>query len=110
MAVQYYERIYHTNSDDTENSVTTLDSTAEEPKKIVAIGVLSETNEGILRCYWERDNFLTLPTGSLSESGIMEYPVDLELQVGEGIEITLQNVTAGTDAVLVGYVRYEITG
>ena len=33
MAVQYYERIYHTNSDDTENSVTTLDSTAEEPKK-----------------------------------------------------------------------------
>lgn len=110
MALQYYERINHANSTDNETEITTLESTTEEPKKIIAIGILSETNNGILRGYWERDNAIVLPTGAMTESGIQEYPVDLELKVGESFELTLQNVSAGSNASIVGYVRYEIIG
>ena len=109
MVKQYYERISHTNSADTETTIDELESTTEEPKKIIAIGVIKDTNGGILRGYHERDNFLEFPTGDITESGFSEIPVDVELPVGESFLLTLQNATAGTNAALIGYIKYEIT-
>jgi len=108
MALQYYEPINHTNTVNTEVDVVSLTSTNEEPKKIVAIGILKETNAGILRGYHERDNHLEIPTAYSTESGIMEYPVDLDLPVGETFALTLQNEAAGVHAQLQGYIRYEL--
>lgn len=109
MVKQYYEAISHTNTVDTEVEVHSLESTTEEPKKIIAIGLIKDTNGGILRGYHERDNFLEFPTGDITDSGLQEIPVDVELPVGESFLLTLQNATAGTNAALIGYIKYEIT-
>lgn len=109
MAKNYYEAISHANTVDTEVDVHNLESTTEEPKKIIALGLIKDTNGGILRGYHERDNFLEFPTGDITDSGFQEIPLDLELPVGESFLLTLQNAAAGTNAQIVGYIKYEIT-
>lgn len=108
---EYIKGFNHTNSGDTEETVLTLTSTAEEPKKIIKVVIASETNNGIMKFYIEREAIgEDIPTGSLSTNQLAELPVGHDLPVGQEFKLTLKNKTAGTNATIVGYVIYEITG
>ena len=109
MAQQFIEPIYHTNSADTETAVESLESTTEEPKRIVGLVIATDTNGGILKLYKERDNFASIVSGALDASGPYFIAIDLELEVGKTFSVTLTNRTAGSNAVIQGWIVWELT-
>ena len=106
--VFYYEPIYHENASDKEENVLELYSSREEPKTVVSIVLLGWTNEGILRVYREKEKLGEIPTGASTIQLPIEIPIDLELPEGQRAIITLQNRISGTNAKIIGYVKYII--
>jgi hypothetical protein len=106
--MRYYKTIEHTNTTDKEEVVLQMTSSEEEKYKIIALHIVKETNNGILRLYKERDNFGTLLTGYATIQNTLTIPIDIELEVGKTFKITLQNKASGTNAGIVGFIEYEI--
>ena len=106
----YYKGFDHTNASDDEETVVKLTSTAEEKKKIVAVGIVYDSNDGILKAYVEREAIVEdLPTGDITEKQLTEIPVGIDLPEGQTFKVTLKNKVAGTNATIRGYIKYEIT-
>ena len=108
MVQQYYQRVKATNTQDGQILISSLTSTPQEPKHICAVGVLKETNAGILHMLYERDDFAQIDTGQASLTGVIEYEVDIPLKDGETFALKLENLVNGTNAGVVAYIRYEI--
>ena len=106
--MKYYEGFSHTNSSDNEEDVVSLTSTSEEKKKINKILIFSETNDGVMRWYVERERVGTHYTNKATIQNALEFEVDRELAEGETFKITLKNVSSGTNAAIVGAIEYEI--
>jgi len=106
--VYYYEPIYHVNTSDNEEPVVRLYSSKEEPKTIVSLIFLEWNNEGIVRLYRERENLGEIPTGTTKTQLPLGIPVELDLPEGQEFKITLQNRVSGTNAQIVGYIKYLI--
>jgi len=107
-----YKGFDHTNTTDDEENVLEITSTEAEVKRIVAVNIIKETNAGKLKFYIERENLFEENTYHKTAQWSTYYPlrfiINEELDIGKTFRITLQNVTAGTNAELVGYVEYEI--
>lgn len=110
MAEQYFTAINHTNTTNAETLVESIESTQEEPKKIIGLVFTDNTNRGVLRLYQERDNFGEIITGKLNVLAGKTIEIDRELPVGDSFDITLTNVSAGSNAFIEGFVIYEIMG
>ena len=110
MAELYYAAINHTNTTNAETAVKNIESTQEEPKKIVAVVISHNTNSGVMRFYHERDNFGEIITGNLDTFMGRPIEIDRELPVGESFDITLTHVSAGSNAFVEGFIIYEIMG
>ena len=106
--VYYYEPIYHQNSSDKEEDVVTLYSSRQEPKTIVSVVLLGWVNEGILRIFREKEKLGEVPTGASDIQLPIEIPIDLELPEGQRCVLTLQNRVSGTNAKIIGFVKYII--
>jgi len=107
--VKYFASFDHTNGSDNEETVLTLTSCEEEKIKIDAIHILSETNEGILTWYIEREKIGEHRTGVATIQNELIREVNAALEVGKTFKITLRNKISGTNAAVVGAVEYEIT-
>ena len=106
--VEYYEMINHTNSSDSEEDVIELYSSKEEPKEVVEIHITKVTNAGILKAYIEREKIAEIPTEGLNIQNSLVIPVGAKIPEGQKFKITLQNIVSGTNAQVIGYIRYHI--
>lgn len=106
--VYYYEPVSTVMQDNTEHEIVSITSTKEESKRIDLLQIMKSTNEGILRVYLERDNIATIPTVTPDGSDNGKRELDVKLDVGETLSITLQNKTAGSNAGVTGFVKYLI--
>lgn len=108
----YYKGVDHTNTTDDEEDVVSITSTEVEKKKVVEVGIVKETNAGELKFYVERENLFEgntyHKTAQATLQNALVYSIDREIPVGQTFKLTLKNVTAGTNAALVGYVKYQI--
>lgn len=108
----YYAHIDHTNSSDDPESILSVESTEAEKKRIKALHIVAHTNEGKLKPFIEREGLVEgdgyIKTGAATLQNELVIPLDHELPIGQKFELTLQNVAAGTNAALVGWVEYEI--
>jgi len=104
----YFEAFNHANSSDNEETVLTITSNETEKKKIVAIHIISEVNDGVLTWYIDREKIGNHYTGKATIQNFLTFNVDSELNVGEEFKITLKNVVSGTNAEIVGLVEYQI--
>lgn len=102
----------HANTTDKKETVLSITSSEEEPKRIVNVRITSETNLGWLDFAVERESLFHL--GKLYQTGKavirnadMIFPINLDLPVGQTFNIYLQNVTAGVNAEIYGYIEYE---
>jgi len=106
----YYEGFDHANSSDKEETVIEIESSEEEPKRIIVIGITAVSNAGYLSAYVRREQVMNgIPTEGMNIQNVFEIPVDIELPVGQKFKLTLKNKVAGTNAGIRGYVKYEIT-
>lgn len=109
---EFYYGIDHANTGDTSETVIEIESTEEETKTIKTLEIISETNEGLLEMYVDREGFFEAKTYHLTAKATIEnkltLPINRTLAPGEKYTITLQNKAAGVNAELVGHVIYEI--
>ncbi len=96
--MNYYDRIAHNNTSDVETTIYEKISKEEEKYRIKELRIYRETNAGIGRIYVEREQIGVIPTSMSTISNFLRYEYDIDLRVGESFKITLQNVTAGTNA------------
>jgi len=106
--VYHYEPIFHVNSSDEEERVVELYSSKEEPRSIISVVLFSWNNEGRMAFYREREKLGEIPTGTTNTKLPIEIPINLDLPEGQRFSITLKNRVSGTNASVVGYVKYEI--
>ena len=104
----YYEPIWHENSTDKEEEIASLYSSKEEPKHIDSIILIGWNNEGILAIYREREKLGEIPTGASNIQLPAEIPIDLDLPEGQTFRLTLKNRVTGTNAKLIGYIKYQL--
>ncbi|MHC1567523.1 MAG: hypothetical protein ACXQTD_07425 [Candidatus Syntropharchaeia archaeon] len=112
MMTKYYKGFDHTNSSDNEESVVTLTSTDEEPKRIRAVVITQRlSNDTLLIGYLEREKIIEDVRIEASPVGNdpFRFAVDLSIPVGETFTLKLQNQSAGSNGGVVGYLEYEIT-
>ncbi len=105
---EYYVDISHTNSSDLEEDVYTLKSTVEEPKTAISLIIFNWSNKGYLRIYHEREKVAELLIGDGTLSNPYELPLNVDLDVGEELKITLTNYTSGTNAGITAALKYHI--
>ena len=100
--------IYHTNSSDMEEDVEELYSSKEEPVEVLEINILKVSNAGVLRAYIEREKIAEIPTESVNILNSLVIPINAKIPEGQKFKITLQNIVSGTNAQVIGYIRYHI--
>lgn len=108
----YYVGIDHTNSSDDEEEVIRITATEKEPRRIISVLINSETNSGKLRMYIDRENLFSgesyWKTGVTTIRNYYEIEVNRTLSPGETFKLTLQNITAGTNASISGAVKVDV--
>lgn len=108
--VRYFERIDHVNSSDEPEEVITVTSSSEAPKTVERLLITSETNGGILEVNIEQETPIEYQTANATIQNFLEIPVEAELPVGQAVEVTLENVSAGVNAEVHGIIEYSIRG
>ncbi len=107
-----YEKGFdHTNTTDVEELVVSLASTEEEPKHISQIMIVDEPDQdGYLTGYIEREKIMdSCPLFVETFGGIRRnYPIDLDVPVGETFILKIKNKVAATNASASGFVEYQI--
>lgn len=110
---RYEKGFDHTNTTDVEETIVELASTVEEPKKITQIMIVDEPDQdGYLYGYLEREKIMDgCPLFVETFGGIRRnYPIDLEIPIGQTFKLTGKNKVAATQLSASGFVEYEITG
>ncbi len=110
--VKYEKGFDHTNTTDEEEAIATLASTEEEPKKITKIMIVDEPDQdGYLYGYIEREKIMdACPLFVETFGGIRrEYPIDLDIPVGQTFILKGINKVAATNFSASGFIEYEIT-
>lgn len=110
--VKYRFGIDHANSTDDPETVLEIESTTEETKTIEKVQIISETNEGKLEMFVDREGFYESKTyhrtAKATLRNFLEFEVDKRLEPGEKFSIILQNYASGVNAEIVGNVIYGI--
>jgi len=105
----FYKGFAHANTSDDEETVVSITSTEEEKKRIDALLIMKDVNNGILTTYLEREKIIEdFRTGVITESNALILELDLDVPVGQTLKITLKNVVLGTNAEIYGAVKYEL--
>jgi len=105
----YYKGFSHVNTKDEEEIVVSITSTEEEKKRIDALLITKDVNQGIMTTYIEREKIIEdFRTGVITESNALVLDLDLDVPVGQTLKITLKNVVVGTNAEIYGAIKYEL--
>jgi len=107
-----YKGFDHTNTTDVAESVVKITSSEAEPKHIDKVVIFSEVAQtGHMSFHIEReflfDGGTFFSTNKWTAGDPYEFPIDLDLPVGQSFEVMLINAAAGSHAGVSGYIMYE---
>jgi len=80
----------------------------EEPKAAISIIFFNWSNKGYLRVYHEREKVAEILVGDGTLNNPYELELNVDLDVGEELKITLTNHTSGTNASITAALKYHI--
>ena len=112
--VKLFKGFDHTNTTDLAESVVKLTSSEAEPKHVDKVVIFSEVaQDGKMFFHVERESLFEggtfFTTNKWTAGDPYEFPIDMDIPVGQSFEVTLQNSAAGVHAGASGFIQYEVT-
>lgn len=110
--VKLFKGFDHTNTSDVAESVVKITSSEAEPKHIEKVVIVSEVaQDGKLFFHVERESLFEggtfFTTNKWTAGPPYEFPIDMDIPIGQSFEITLLNAGAGAHAGISGFIMYE---